>query len=63
MDSLPGALLSCSAKKVSKEVAGDLSYGPRTLQTTKGPNRPFGIPEGKAHNLIVRIKSAHWSFL
>ena len=25
-------------------MAEDLSYGPRTLQTTKGPNRPFGIP-------------------
>ena len=33
---LPRALLSCADKKVGKEAAEDLPYGPRTPQTAKG---------------------------
>ena len=40
--SLPGALLSCADKKVSKETAEDLSYGPQPPQTAKrGSNQAF----------------------
>ena len=37
---LPRALLSCADKKVGKEAAEDLPYGPRTPQTVKRGSEP-----------------------
>ena len=37
---LPRALLSCDDKKVGKEAAEDLPYGPRTPQTAKRGSEP-----------------------
>ena len=39
---LPRALLSCADKKVGKEAAEDLPYGPRTPQTAKRGSKPGG---------------------
>ena len=44
--SLPEALLSCADKKVSKDAAEDLPYGPQTPQTAKRGSEPTAARGG-----------------
>ena len=46
---LPGAILSCADKKVCKEAAEDLPYGPQTPQTAKRGSKPTFSANGPHH--------------